>query len=58
MVGSLKYLSTNKWDLNKFKKVFKSKKRSQCAPPAPAHGLYLKKLFIIKDKFIYSHIFL
>ena len=40
MVGSLKYLSTNKWDLNKFKKVFKSKKRSQCAPPAPAHGLY------------------
>ena len=38
MVGSLKYLSCGKWTLNKFKKVFKSKKRSKCAPPAPACG--------------------
>ena len=41
MVGCLKYLSTDKWDINKFKNVFKSKKRSECAPPAPAEGLYL-----------------
>ncbi len=42
MVGSLKYLSLNKWDLKKFDKIFKSKKRKLCAPPAPACGLYLK----------------
>ena len=42
MVGSLKYLSLNKWDLKKFDKIFKSKKRQLCAPPAPACGLYLK----------------
>ena len=41
MVGCLKYLSTYKWSLNDFKKAFKSKKRSKCAPPAPASGLYL-----------------
>ena len=44
MVGSLKYLSTNKWNLEKFKKIFKSKNRHLCAPPAPAHGLYLKNV--------------
>ena len=42
MVGCLKYLSTYKWSLNDFKKAFKSKKRSKCAPPAPANGLYLQ----------------
>ena len=41
MVGSLKYLSTGKWSLNEFKKIFRSKKRIDCAPPAPACGLYL-----------------
>ena len=44
MVGSLKYLGEGKWDLNYFKKVFSSKKRAMCAPPAPAHGLYLTKV--------------
>ena len=42
MVGSLRYLAEKKWDLKKFKKIFKSKKRNLCAPPAPACGLYLK----------------
>ena len=42
MVGCLKYLSTYKWSLNDFKKAFQSKKRSKCAPPAPANGLYLQ----------------
>ncbi len=42
MVGSLEYLSCGKWTLNNFRNVFKSKKRSNCAPPAPACGLYLK----------------
>ena len=44
MVGSLKYLGEGKWDLNDFKKAFSSKKRKMCAPPAPAHGLYLTKV--------------
>ena len=41
MVGCLKYLSCKKWNLEEFKNSFKSKKRSMCAPPAPASGLYL-----------------
>lgn len=41
MVGCLKYLSTSKWSITEFKKAFQSKKRSRCAPPAPACGLYL-----------------
>ena len=44
MVGSLKYLSTGKWSINDFKKAFKSKNRNNCAPPAPACGLYLIKI--------------
>ena len=44
IIGCLKYLSTYKWSLNEFKKAFKSKKRINCAPPAPAHGLYLLKI--------------
>ena len=44
MVGSLKYLGEGKWDLKEFQKAFLSKKRSMCAPPAPAHGLYLVKV--------------
>ena len=38
---NIKFLREN---LKDFKKVFKSKKRSMCAPPAPAHGLYLVKV--------------
>ena len=41
MVGCLKYLATRKWTIYDFKEAFKSKKRSNCAPPAPACGLYL-----------------
>ena len=41
MVGCLKYLATDKWSIDDFKVAFKSKKRSNCAPPAPACGLYL-----------------
>ena len=44
MVGCLKYLSTGKWSITDFKKAFLSKKRSLCAPPAPACGLYLLKV--------------
>ena len=44
MVGCLKYLATCKWSLDDFKKAFKSKKRINCAPPAPACGLYLKQV--------------
>jgi len=44
MVGCLKYLAVKKWDLKKFDTVFKSKKRSLCAPPAPAEGLFLEKV--------------
>ena len=44
IVGSLKYLSENKWDLKKFEKVFNSKDRKNCAPLAPPNGLYLEKV--------------
>ena len=44
IVGSLKYLAEGKWTLDKFKKVFKAKKRILCAPPAPACGLYLAEV--------------
>ena len=44
MVGCLVYVGQKKWNLKKFENVFKSKKRKLCAPPAPAHGLYLLKV--------------
>ena len=44
MVGCIKYLGKGKWSIDTFQKVFKSKKRSKCAPPAPACGLYLKNI--------------
>ena len=44
MVGCLKYLGENKWSLKKFETVMKSKKRTLCAPPAPAEGLFLSKV--------------
>ena len=44
MVGCLKYLAEEKWDLKKFELIFKSKKRTLCAPPAPAQGLFLEKV--------------
>jgi tRNA pseudouridine38-40 synthase len=45
MVGCLKYLGEKKWDLKKFEKVLKLKKRENCAPPAPPEGLFLTKVF-------------
>ena len=44
MVGCLKYLGEKKWDLKTFNKVFKSKKRILCAPPAPPEGLFLVRV--------------
>ena len=44
MVGCLKYLGEKKWDLKKFDKIFKSKKRALCAPPAPPEGLFLSRV--------------
>ena len=44
MVGCLKYLAEGKWDIKKFEKNFKSKKRILCAPPAPPYGLFLEKV--------------
>ena len=44
MVGSLKYLGEGKWTLEKFRKVTYSKKRKNCAPPAPPYGLYLQEV--------------
>ena len=45
MVGCLKFVGEGKWNLKKFKYIIKSKTRSNCAPPAPAHGLYLSKVY-------------
>ena len=44
MVGCLKYLGEKKWDLKTFNRVFKSRKRTLCAPPAPPEGLYLTRV--------------
>jgi len=44
MVGCIKYLGEEKWNIDDFKKSFKSKSRLKCAPPAPACGLYLKEI--------------
>jgi len=44
MVGCLKYLGEKKWNLKTFEKVFKSKKRILCAPPAPPEGLFLMRV--------------
>ncbi len=44
MVGCLKYVGENKWSIKKFKEVVLSKKRKNCAPPAPAKGLYLTNI--------------
>ena len=44
MVGCLKFVGENKWSLKKFKAAIHSKKRINCAPPAPARGLYLLKV--------------
>ena len=44
MVGCLKYLGDGKWNLENFQNAFYSKSRIKCAPPAPACGLYLKKI--------------
>ena len=44
MVGCLKFVAEKKWDLKKFKSAMNSKKRINCAPPAPARGLYLLKV--------------
>ena len=44
MVGCIKYLGDSKWNLSTFKKSFQLKNRLNCAPPAHACGLYLKKI--------------
>ncbi len=44
MVGCLVYVAQKNWSLKKFEHIFKSKQRKLCAPPAPAHGLYLLKV--------------
>jgi tRNA pseudouridine38-40 synthase len=45
MVGCLKYVGEKKWNLKKMGEIIKSKKRINCAPPAPARGLYLYKVY-------------
>ena len=45
MVGCLKFVGEGKWNLKRFEYIIKSKIRANCAPPAPAHGLYLFKVY-------------
>jgi tRNA pseudouridine38-40 synthase len=45
MVGCLKLIGQGKWNLKKFGYIVKSKTRANCAPPAPAHGLYLSRVY-------------
>ena len=45
MVGCLKYVGESKWSSNRLLQVLKLKRRNKCAPPAPAQGLFLKKVY-------------
>tara|TARA_Y100001936_G_scaffold116560_1_gene114054 strand:+ start:2203 stop:2943 length:741 start_codon:yes stop_codon:yes gene_type:complete len=45
MVGCLKYIGEKKWTLKKFVNIIKLKNRNLCAPPAPAEGLFLLKVY-------------
>tara|TARA_B110000967_G_scaffold202810_1_gene242319 strand:- start:70 stop:810 length:741 start_codon:yes stop_codon:yes gene_type:complete len=45
MVGCLKFVAESKWSLKQFKNIMNLKKRENCAPPAPAKGLYLLKVY-------------
>ena len=45
MVGCLKLVGENKWRPSKINQIIKSKKRENCAPPAPPEGLYLSKVY-------------
>jgi len=45
MVGCLTFVGQGKWNLKKFAYIVKSKTRANCAPPAPAHGLYLSRVY-------------
>ena len=45
IVGCLKFIGEKKWTVKEFVNVIKLKNRSLCAPPAPAEGLFLKKIY-------------
>ena len=44
IIGCLKYVGEKKWKLKDLERVLRSKNRNNCAPPAPAQGLYLSKI--------------
>ena len=44
MVGCLNIYQAKKWSLKFTKKYLSPKTEQRCAPPAPACGLYLKKI--------------
>jgi tRNA pseudouridine38-40 synthase len=44
MVGALKYVGSGKWEPEKVAEVLQAKDRRQCAPVAPACGLYLMQV--------------
>ncbi len=44
IIGCLKYVGEKKWTIKNLEEVLKSKKRNNCAPPAPAQGLYLSRI--------------
>jgi len=44
IIGCLKYVGEKKWTIKDLEKVLKSKNRKNCAPPAPAQGLYFSKV--------------
>ena len=44
IIGCLKYVGEKKWTIKDLEKVINSKNRKNCAPPAPAQGLYLSKI--------------
>ena len=44
IIGCLKYVGEKKWTIKNLQQVIRSKNRNNCAPPAPAKGLYLSRI--------------
>ena len=44
IIGCIKFVGEKKWTIKHLEKVLNSKNRNNCAPPAPAEGLYLSKI--------------
>ena len=50
LVGALKYVGEGKWTPQQARRALRAKDRACCPPIAPAHGLYLARVFYEGEK--------